>query len=261
MRRRYRRRQWKKFLRLAAVYAAWFAVAGFTMAVFWAGDRFWTASKIFRIKAISFIGELDRPNSDLRRVLTIKEGEHLFGFSSKEATKELKSGFPELNNVEIRRKWNGIIEIAGSIRRPLARLASGEKASGGVPEKIVFVDKDGVRFEWREAGAVGGGELPFLGGGMSPVAEKTVLRFLDVYAASEYRRQMPLDKAWADDFGNVSFTLKAGPRIMWGQVNEAGYPVKIKRLSYVLKQLSGQDLMSFYARFISPERVVVGRNN
>ena len=209
------------------------------------------------------------PPDGLERAAGISAGDSLFGFSSLAADRRLRTQFPELEEVRVRRTLEGRVRIVFRRRRAAAKVWDdgqwlGMDEEGGLFPLRVFVPEGDSPGEDSSGGAPPlsalerNAPLPILSGVPAGPAARPALAFLDLFQR--------LPQPWAKGFykmklapsGEAALFFKDGPLVRWGEVvvDEGVVFAKADRLERVLRdpRLKGG---AESVRFVDDRRLAV----
>ncbi|MGQ0645129.1 MAG: cell division protein FtsQ/DivIB [Elusimicrobiota bacterium] len=236
--------RWRSALRALGWLLRAAAVAAAGAYLFSAANGFWRESPWLRIRRVETTGAAP---AALGHELGVRAGDHLFGFSAGTAAARLMEAHPELARVGVDRRWNRTLRVTAEERVPLARVWENGRWEG--------VDADGFVFPLRSA-RFSPEDLPVLSGASGNRAAE-VLRFVGALrdAGADWPRDLLKVK---DDAGGVTFFLKDGTPVRWGEapVEDDVLRKKADRLARVLAHEALAEGAE-YVRFVDEDRIAV----
>ena len=176
----------------------------------------------------------------------VKAGQPFFGFSAGAVERRLMERFPELASVRVRRGVDRGVTVRLDLRRPVARLADGERWRGIDPSGAVFALN-------------GDGEgLPILVLPDNTAGAESALAFLESLQQSKESWTQRLYKLKISADGEAVLLLAGETPVYWGDAGADPVDVgpKARRLQRVLdapESAGGVD----YVRFVDDRRVVI----
>ncbi len=204
------------------------------------------------------------PPEGFERAAGLSVGDSLFGFSTLATDRRLRSQFPELAEVHVRRTLHGGVRIVFQRRRAAAKVWNdgqwlGMDEEGGLfPLRVFAPEEDSLGGEPPLSALEKNAPLPILSGVPAGAAARPVLVFLDIF------RRLP--QPWAKSFykmklapsGEAVLYFKDGPLLRWGEivVDEGVVFAKAERLERVLRDPRLKDGAES-VRFVDDRRLAV----
>jgi len=207
-------------------------------------------SQYFRLDEIQVTGEYPLSAQKILTVTSISENQSIWSVDLSNISLMLKENYPEYRKIIVKRELPNLLLFDFILRKPIAQIKSG---------RYFLVDK--YNFILPQVKNVADSNLPVIRGidsklvgikagkQCSSKAVKNAIELLEAIQDADIFKLSDLTYIDASDFKNLFFALNN--RIIV-KIGDTDFRNRITKLSYVLKEIEGEDIAYIDLRFKDP---------